>query len=191
MGAYGFRGYFERKEHFLKSIPFALKNLHYLEENINLDIDLPYLHKIFKEMINSEKLQSIAKQKLKVTIYSFSFKRGYPQDLSGNGGGFVFDCRAIHNPGRYEEFKNLNGRDKEVIEFLEKEDDAKLFFSNTLELVNNSIRTYLGRNFTNLSVSFGCTGGQHRSVFFAEKLAKEISQNSDIDVVLNHLEQNK
>jgi RNase adaptor protein for sRNA GlmZ degradation len=85
----------------------------------------------------------------------------------------------------------LNGRDKEVIEFLEKEDDAKLFFSNTLELVNNSIRTYLGRNFTNLSVSFGCTGGQHRSVFFAERLAKEISQNSDIDVVLNHLEQNK
>lgn len=191
MGAYGFRGYFERKEHFLKSIPFALKNLHYLEENINLDIDLPYLHKIFKEMINSEKLQSIAKQKLKVTINSFSFKRGYPQDLSGNGGGFVFDCRAIHNPGRYEEFKNLNGRDKEVIEFLEKEDDAKLFFSNILGLVNNSIRTYLGRNFTNLSVSFGCTGGQHRSVFFAERLAKEISQNSDIDVVLNHLEQNK
>jgi aminoglycoside/choline kinase family phosphotransferase len=191
MGAYGFRGYFERKEHFLKSIPFALNNLKYLEENINLDVNIPYLHKIFNEMTNSEKLQNIAKQKLKLTINSFSYKRGYPQDLSGNGGGFVFDCRAIHNPGRYEEYKSLNGRDKLVIEFLEKENDAQLFFENSLEMVSQSIKTYLDRNFTNLSVSFGCTGGQHRSVFFAEKLAKALSQNPDIDIVLKHLEQNK
>lgn len=142
-------------------------------------------------MTNSEKLQNIAKQKLKLTINSFSYKRGYPQDLSGNGGGFVFDCRAIHNPGRYEEYKSLNGRDKLVIEFLEKENDAQLFFENSLEMVSQSIKTYLDRNFTNLSVSFGCTGGQHRSVFFAEKLAKALSQNPDIDIVLKHLEQNK
>ncbi|MDD2530156.1 MAG: RNase adapter RapZ, partial [Bacteroidales bacterium] len=147
--------------------------------------------KIFNEMTNSEKLQNIAEQKLKLTINSFSYKRGYPQDLSGNGGGFVFDCRAIHNPGRYEEYKSLNGRDKLVIEFLEKENDAQLFFENSLEMVSQSIKTYLDRNFTNLSVSFGCTGGQHRSVFFAEKLAKALSQNPDIDIVLKHLEQNK
>ncbi len=191
MGAYGYRGYFERKEHFLKSIPFVLKNLDYLDKNINLDINIPYLQKVFRDMISSEKLQNISKQKLKVSINSFSYKRGYPQDLSGNGGGFVFDCRAIHNPGKYDEYKNLNGKDKEVIDFLEKEEDGKEFFYNASNLVNNSIKTYLRRGFTNLSVSFGCTGGQHRSVFFAEKLAKLLSQNSDIDVVLKHLEQNK
>lgn len=191
MGAYGFRGYFERKEHFLKSIPFALDNLKWLEDNITLDIELPYLHSLFQQIINSQKLREISKQKLTITIKSFSYKKGYPHDMSGNGGGFVFDCRAIHNPGRYEKFKTLTGKDKEVIAFLESEEDTKLFFEHILGLVNQSVETYLKRGFTNLLVCFGCTGGQHRSVYFAEKLAKELLQNVDIEIVLQHIEQNK
>lgn len=191
MGAYGFRGYFERKQHFLKSIPFALDNLKWLEQNINLDINLPTLKSIFNKIILSSKLREISTQKLKVTIKSFSFKKGYPYDLSGNGGGFVFDCRAIHNPGRYAEFKTLTGKDQAVINFLEKEKDAQLFFENALSLVNNSIETYTKRGFTHLMVCFGCTGGQHRSVYFAEKLRKELSQNADIEILLEHVEQNK
>lgn len=191
MGAYGFRGYFERKEHFLKSIPFALDNIKWLEENVKLNIEIPVLHSLFQEIISSKKLREISKTKLTVTIKSFSYKKGYPHDMSGNGGGFVFDCRAIHNPGRYEEFKNLNGKDKQVIEFLDKEEDTKLFFENVLGLVSQSINTYLRRNFTNLSVCFGCTGGQHRSVYFAEKLANVLAQNPDIEIVLQHIEQNE
>ena len=191
MGAYGFRGYFERKEHFLKSIPFALNNLKWLEDNVTLDVELPYLHSLFQQIINSKKLREISKQKLTITIKSFSYKKGYPHDMSGNGGGFVFDCRAIHNPGRYERFKTLTGKDKEVIAFLESEEDSTLFFEHILGLVNQSVETYLKRGFTNLLVCFGCTGGQHRSVYFAEKLAKVLSQNIDIEIVLQHVEQNK
>lgn len=191
MGAYGFRGYFERKEHFLKSIPYVLDNLKWLEQNIRLNINIPTLKAIFKEMIISSKLREISTQKLKVTIKSFSFKKGYPYDLSGNGGGFVFDCRAINNPGRYPEFKFLTGKDQAVIDFLDKEKDAHTFFENALNMVNNSIYTYTKRNFTHLMVCFGCTGGQHRSVYFAEKLTKVLSQNVDIEIVLEHLEQNK
>ena len=191
MGAYGFRGYFERKEHFLKSIPFALSNLKWLEDNIELGVQLPELHKVFKNMISSKKLTDVSSKNLLVTIKSFSYKKGYPHDISGNGGGFVFDCRAIHNPGRYEEYKTLTGMDKEVIDFLEKEDDAKLFFENVLNLITQSVDKYLERKFSSLMICFGCTGGQHRSVYFAEKLSKILLQNPDIDVVLHHVEQNK
>jgi RNase adaptor protein for sRNA GlmZ degradation len=142
-------------------------------------------------MITSKKLNEITSKKLVVTIKSFSYKRGYPQDISGNGGGFIFDCRAIHNPGRYDEYANLTGKDKEVIDFLEEQEDVKMFFENVLKLINQSIQIYCKRGFTNLLVCFGCTGGQHRSVYFAEKLSKTLLQNTDIDIVLHHVEQNK
>lgn len=191
MGAYGFRGYFERKEHFLKSIPFALANLKWLEDNITLNIKLPELHRVFQNMFSSKKLVEVSTKKLLVTIKSFSYKKGYPHDISGNGGGFVFDCRAIHNPGRYEEYKTLTGMDKEVIDFLEKEEDARLFFDNVLNITTQSVDKYVERKFSNLMICFGCTGGQHRSVYFAEKLSKILMQKADIDVVLHHVEQNK
>lgn len=191
MGAYGFRGYFEKKEHFLKSIPFALINLKWLEDNISLNVKLPELKRIFQKMISSKKLMDISSKKLLVNIKSFSYKKGYPHDISGNGGGFVFDCRAIHNPGRYEQYKTLTGMDKEVIDFLDKEEDAKLFFENVLNLTTQSVDKYVERKFSSLMICFGCTGGQHRSVYFAEKLSKILLQNADIDVVLHHIEQNK
>lgn len=191
LGAYGYRGYFERKEHFLKSIPYAIDNIKWLRENIKLPIDIPELYKVLDQLTKSEKIKGIAKQKLIVNIKSFSYKKGYPQDISGNGGGFIFDCRAIHNPGRYDQYKKLTGKDQEVITFLEKEEDVNLFFKNVSSLVLQSVNKYLERNFTNLSVYFGCTGGQHRSVYFAERLAKILSQNPDIDIVLQHVEQNK
>src|SRR5574344_714642 len=189
MGTYGFRGYFERKEYFLQSIPFALKNLQWLEDNVSLPIKLPALHLLFKQMIHSDKLLSIAKTKLTVNIRSFSYKKGYPQDLSGNGGGFVFDCRAIHNPGRYDKYKSMNGMDKEVKDFLEQQPDTNEFFSHVYSLVKQSVNTYKKRNFTSLMVCFGCTGGRHRSVYFAERLASVLSQETDIDIVLKHEEE--
>ena len=191
LGAYGYRGYFERKTHFLESIPYALSNLSYLQKNNKMPISLPYLNNIINSMIESDKLKEIHKTNLTIDIKSFSFKKGYPYDASGNGGGYIFDCRAINNPGRYEEYKSLNGKDREVIEFLEKQPETNEFFENTLSLVNQNINVYLKRGFTNLSVYYGCTGGQHRSVFFAEKLFKTLSKRQDINVVISHLEQKK
>ena len=191
LGAYGYRGYFERKTHFLESIPYALSNLSYLQKNKKMPISLPYLNNIINSMIESDKLKEIHKTNLTIDIKSFSFKKGYPYDASGNGGGYIFDCRAINNPGRYEEYKSLNGKDSEVIEFLEKQPETNEFFENTLSLVNQNINVYLKRGFTNLSVYYGCTGGQHRSVFFAEKLFKTLSKRQDINVVISHLEQKK
>ncbi|MFV0500252.1 MAG: phosphotransferase [Bacteroidales bacterium] len=191
LGAYGYRGYFERKTHFLESIPYALSNLSYLQKNNKMPISLPYLNNIINSMIESDKLKEIHKTNLTIDIKSFSFKKGYPYDASGNGGGYIFDCRAINNPGRYEEYKSLNGKDREVIEFLEKQPETNEFFENTLSLVNQNINVYLKRGFTNLSVYYGCTGGQHRSVFFAEKLFKTLCERQDIDVVISHLEQKK
>ena len=192
MGAYGFRGYFQRKDSFLKSIPNALKNIAYLQQNTTLPISLPELNKVFQQMINSQKLLSLGtnKQKLTVTIKSFSYKKGYPMDISGNGGGFVFDCRALPNPGRLEEFKHLTGKDIEVINYLEEKEEVKYFFENVKNIVWQSVNKYLERGFTHLMLCFGCTGGQHRSVFFAEKIAKELSQNTDLNIVVKHIEQN-
>ncbi len=192
MGAYGFRGYFQRKDSFLKSIPNALKNIAYLQQHTTLPISLPELNKVFQQMINSQKLLSLGtnKQKLTVTIKSFSYKKGYPMDISGNGGGFVFDCRALPNPGRLEEFKHLTGKDIEVVNYLEEKEEVKYFFENVKNIVWQSVNKYLERGFTHLMLCFGCTGGQHRSVFFAEKIAKELSQNTDLNIVVKHIEQN-
>lgn len=191
MGAYGFRGFYEKKEHFLKSIPFALENLSYLLENNNIPIKLPELFQVLKEVSQSEFLKKIGKQKGKLTVRvcSFSYKKGLPQDPSGNGGGFVFDCRAIHNPGRYEEYKQLTGRDQPVIDFLQTNSEIGPFLSHVRALVDQSVSMYLLRGFTHLSVSFGCTGGQHRSVYAAEKMANYLRENYPVNVVLTHREQ--
>ncbi|MDR1006383.1 MAG: phosphotransferase [Bacteroidales bacterium] len=193
MGSYGYRGYFERKNHFLLSIPYAVKNLKWLEENVVLPLDLAELHYVFKQIMASNTLTDIASAtgKLTINIKSFSYRKGFPQDVSGNGGGYVFDCRALHNPGRYDHYKLLTGRDKEVIEFLESREDVNQFYSHVIGLINQSCEVYLRRNFTSLSVYFGCTGGQHRSVYMAERLYKELSQRSELHIVLQHVEQSK
>jgi aminoglycoside/choline kinase family phosphotransferase len=192
MGAYGFRGFFEKKKHFLKSIPYALKNLQILLKKSTIEVQLPELMKVLQEVCQSEYLKSLGeskKSKLTVTIRSFSYKKGIPVDTSGNGGGFVFDCRAVHNPGRYAEYKQLTGKDKEVIQFLEEKSAIAEFMAPVISLVSQSVEVYTERGFTSLSVSFGCTGGQHRSVYAAEKLAQYLTNKYPVTVVLQHIEQ--
>jgi len=191
MGAYGFRGFYEKKEHFLKSIPFALKNLESLLQKNTIQIELPELLKVLKAVTESSFLKSISpsNDRLTVRISSFSYKKGIPHDPSGNGGGFVFDCRAIHNPGRYPEFKHLTGKDVKVQEFLEEKSTMPAFMNAVMTLVSQSVEVYLSRGFTHLCVNFGCTGGQHRSVYAAEKLADYLRNNYPVTVVLQHVEQ--
>lgn len=190
LGAYGFRGFYERKEHFLLSIPYAINNLKYLLKK-ELPVEISSLRNALEELTRSKKLEKIAKNKkeLVVRINSFSFKRGIPIDETGNGGGHVFDCRAIHNPGRYEEYKQFTGKDKEVIDFLDKRKDMRLFLKQTQDIVEQSIENYLERGFTSLMVSYGCTGGRHRSVYSAEYLAKVVENKYGLKVVLKHREQ--
>jgi aminoglycoside/choline kinase family phosphotransferase len=191
LGAYGFRGFYERKPHFLQSVPYALKNVRWLLEHVELPIALPALMDAFTRMAASEKLHTLTSTKgeiLTVRIFSFSYRRGIPKDETGNGGGFVFDARSIPNPGREEKFKTLTGKDAPVIEYLNKQESAGQFLANVMSLVDASVNTYQARGFTSLSVSFGCTGGQHRSVYFAEQLAKHLSGRSGMEVVLRHVE---
>jgi hypothetical protein len=191
MGAYGFRGFYEKKEHFLKSIPFAIRNLQNLLPDLNLPVDIPELRNVLLLLTGSEALKDIgqARSILTVKITSFSYKKGIPEDPSGNGGGFVFDCRAINNPGRHIEFKFLTGKDPEVQKFLQKNSEMKWFLKPVKTLVEQSVTNYLERGFTHLSVSFGCTGGQHRSVYAAEKLAAHLRNNFNVNVVVVHREQ--
>jgi aminoglycoside/choline kinase family phosphotransferase len=191
MGAYGFRGFYERKAHFLQSVPYALKNVRWLLHNVTLPIALPTLLDAFHSMLRSEKLQSVGaspeKDHLVVRVFSFSFHRGMPLDDSGNGGGFVFDGRSLPNPGREERFKALTGRDAPVIEYLEKQESVHRYLANVKALVDASVSDYLRRRFKNLMVSFGCTGGQHRSVYLAEQMAKYLSGRDGVEVVLRHV----
>lgn len=193
MGAYGFRGFYEKKEHFLRSIPFALKNLKYLLEDVKLPVELPELLNVLEQLIHSEVLMEIGQvdTDLTVRITSFSYKKGVPSDPTGNGGGHVFDCRAINNPGRYKEYKELTGRDLAVQEFLEQKSEIAIFLEAVKVLVDQSVKTYKERGFTSLSVNFGCTGGQHRSVYSAEKIATYLQNNYAVNVVLLHREQQK
>lgn len=188
LGAYGYRGYFERKAHFMQSIPMAIDNLRtLLHEEF---ADLPYLTTLLRQLTT---LPLFAKAKedseLTVRIYSFSYKKGIPSDDSGNGGGFVFDCRAIHNPGRYDEYKSLTGRDEPVITFLDKEEAMQQFLTHIYGMVGYSVEKYQSRGFKNLMVSFGCTGGQHRSVYCAEHLAAYLTNTFGVRVILIHREQ--
>jgi aminoglycoside/choline kinase family phosphotransferase len=190
LGAYGFRGFYERKAHFLQSVPYALKNLRWLLHNAKLPIELPALMDAFTRMVASEKLQSLAskEENVIVRIFSFSFRRGLPKDETGHGGGFVFDARSIPNPGREERFKTLTGKDAPVIDFLNQQESVHQFLAGVMSLVDASVNNYQRRGFTSLTVSFGCTGGQHRSVYFAEQLAKRLSGRTGVEVVVRHLE---
>ena len=192
MGAYGFRGFFERKTHFLQSVPYALKNVRWLLHNAELQIPAPTLMDAFRNMLRSEKLQRIAsdtpeQQKMVVRIFSFSFHQGLPPDESGNGGGFVFDLRSLPNPGREARYRNLTGKDRPVIDYLTQHESVHQYLANVLSLVDASVSNYQSRGFKDLMVSFGCTGGQHRSVFFAEQLAKHLRGRSGVEVVAKHL----
>jgi aminoglycoside/choline kinase family phosphotransferase len=190
LGAYGFRGFYERKAHFLQSVPYALKNLRWLLHNATLPIVLPTLTDAFNSMLGSGKLQSLSTdaENLVVRIFSFSFHRGWPKDETGNGGGFVFDGRSLPNPGREERFKALTGRDAPVIEYLNQQESVHQFMAGVLSLVDASVNEYQRRGFKNLMVSFGCTGGQHRSVYLAEQLAKRLRGRSGVEVLLRHRE---
>jgi aminoglycoside/choline kinase family phosphotransferase len=191
LGAYGFRGFYERKSHFLQSVPYALKNLRWLLHHVKLPIAIPTLLSAFNNMLASEKLLALSPTgggNLTVRIFSFSFHRGWPKDETGNGGGFVFDGRSLPNPGREERFKALTGRDAPVIEYLNQQESVHQFLASVFSLVDSSVHEYQRRGFSNLMVSFGCTGGQHRSVYLAEQLAKRLRSNQGVNVVLHHRE---
>jgi aminoglycoside/choline kinase family phosphotransferase len=193
LGAYGFRGFFERRAHFLQSVPYALKNIRWLLHNVRLPIPLPALMDAFKGMLASEKLQALASEadNLVVRIFSFSFHKELPKDETGNGGGFVFDGRSLPNPGREERFKSLTGKDAPVIDYLNQQESVHQYLAGVLSLVDASISSYQQRGFKNLMVSFGCTGGQHRSVYLAEQLAKRLRGRNGVEPVVRHLELEK
>jgi aminoglycoside/choline kinase family phosphotransferase len=190
LGAYGFRGFYERKAHFLQSVPYALKTLRWLLHHVKLPIPLPTLTDAFKSMLGSEKLQGLASEaeNLTVRILSFSFHRGLPKDETGHGGGFVFDARSLPNPGREERFKTLTGKDAPVIDYLNQQESVHQFLASVMSLVDSSLSNYQRRGFKSLMVSFGCTGGQHRSVYLAEQLANRLRGRDGVEVVVRHRE---
>ncbi len=195
LGAYGFRGFYERKSLFLQSVPYALKNLRWLLHNAELPIALPVLTGAFQSMLASDKLMDLGAKEtagLVVRIYSFSFHRGAPpQDDSGNGGGFVFDARSLPNPGREERFKALTGCDAPVIEYLQQQETVHQYLAHVTSLVDATVENYHNRGFHHLMVTFGCTGGQHRSVYLANQLAEHLRGKNGLQVVLHHLELEK
>jgi aminoglycoside/choline kinase family phosphotransferase len=195
LGAYGFRGLFERKPHFISSIPFGLRNLRWFLDNKKMPVRMPELQKVLQTIVSDEiikKFETITAgpdTPLVVRISSFSYRRGIPEDQSGNGGGFVFDCRGILNPGRLEAYKTLTGRDKEVQEFLLHKTEMPTFLQHVYSLVDISVEDYIRRGFENLTVNFGCTGGQHRSVFAADRLATHLKEKFNVRTEVLHLEQ--
>jgi aminoglycoside/choline kinase family phosphotransferase len=193
LGAYGFRGFYERKPHFLLSVPYALKNLSWLARNVTLPIALPALMDALQSMVSSEKLLALAStaDHLTVRVFSFSFHREAPKDESGNGGGFVFDARALPNPHRVDALRPLTGKDAPVAEYLDQQPGVHQFLSSAIALVDSSVAAYQRRGFKDLMVSFGCTGGQHRSVFLAEQLAKHLRGTPGVEVILRHIEVEK
>jgi aminoglycoside/choline kinase family phosphotransferase len=193
LGAYGFRGFYERKQHFLQSVPFAMKNLRWLLHHVTLPIELPTLMAAFQSMLASEKLLGLAGQAepLTLRIFSFSFHQRAPKDETGHGGGFVFDGRSLPNPGREERFKALTGKDTPVIEYLNQQESVHQFLASVMSLVDASVASYRERGFKNLMVSFGCTGGQHRSVYLAEQLAKHFRAGNGVEVAVRHLQLEK
>ncbi|MCH5310378.1 MAG: phosphotransferase [Prevotella sp.] len=197
LGAYGFRGYFEKKKYFIDSIPAAIQNLH---ELLKLDcFHYPYMMEVLRQLTELacfSQVEQVAmlskydgKGPLVVRIFSFSYKKGIPEDGSGNGGGYVFDCRSTHNPGRYEPYKNLTGLDEPVIRFLEDDGEILAFLESIYKLADAHVARYIERGFTSLMFSFGCTGGQHRSVYSAQHLAEHIHEKFGIEVRICHREQ--
>ena len=197
LGAYGFRGLFERKAHFLTSIPLALQNLDWFINNKKIGVALPEFERILSMVVTEEIVKRFEPVKansetaLLVKVNSFSFiKSGYPKDETVNGGGFVFDCRGILNPGRITEYKKLTGRDKSVQDYLEQETKMPEFLSSVYNVVDISVEDYIKRGFENLVINFGCTGGQHRSVYAADAVARHIRNKYGVKISLNHIEQN-
>ena len=224
LGAYGFRGYFERKKHFLDSIPPAIQNLRdvlkmgekvfpypYMLEMLRRLTELPRFAQFEQPAVNRADGFRITAQNiyrahpqdgpatyskydgkgpLVVRVYSFSYRKGIPEDPSGNGGGYVFDCRSTHNPGRYEPYKKLTGLDEPVIRFLEDDGEILQFLESVYRLADHHVKRYIQRGFTSLMFSFGCTGGQHRSVYSAQHLAEHLHNKFGVEVIVNHREQN-
>ena len=224
LGAYGFRGYFERKKHFLDSIPPAIQNLRdvlkmgekvfpypYTLEMLRRLTELPRFAQLEQPAVNRADGFRITAQNiyrahpqdgpatyskydgkgpLVVRVYSFSYRKGIPEDPSGNGGGYVFDCRSTHNPGRYEPYKKLTGLDEPVIRFLEDDGEILQFLESVYRLADHHVKRYIQRGFTSLMFSFGCTGGQHRSVYSAQHLAEHLHNKFGVEVIVNHREQN-
>lgn len=189
LGAYGFRGYFEKKPHFIQSVPFAIENLRQLLQEPHPEY--PYLCHVLKELTELKQFtDDLQKRRLVVKVTSFAYKKGIPEDSSGNGGGFVFDCRAVNNPGKYDRYKPFTGLDEPVIRFLEDDGEITTFLEHVYGLVDASVKRYMERGFTNLSICFGCTGGQHRSVYSAQHLAEHLNKQFGVQVNLIHREQN-
>ena len=197
LGAYGFRGYFERKPHFLQSIPFALRNAaELLREQPELASDYPEISRVLlavgEPVLDSRRDACVPSEgsTLTVTVCSFSFKKGIPEDKSGNGGGYVFDCRSTHNPGKYEQYKHLTGKDQPVIDFLEQDGEILTFLESVYRLIDHHVERFLERGFSHLQIAFGCTGGQHRSVYSAEATARHLRERfPNIRIELFHREQ--
>lgn len=189
LGAYGFRGYFEKKPHFIQSVPFAMDNLRQL---LRADYpEYPYLCSVLRQLTGLKQFSDdMQKRTLEVKIVSFAYKKGLPNDPTGNGGGFVFDCRAINNPGKYERYNHFTGLDEPVVRFLEDDGEITRFLEHAYRLVDATVKRYLDRGFTNLMVCFGCTGGQHRSVYSAQHLAEHLNARFGVKVHLVHREQN-
>lgn len=189
LGAYGFRGIIQHKAHFVQSIPYALQNLYKLLSAGHVS-HYPTLENILYKLLETKKFEIQSHEGLVVSIFSFSYKKGYPDDFTGNGGGFMFDCRAMHNPGRYEQYKYLTGRDKTVMDFLEEQGEVMPFLENAWKLTDPAVERYIKRGFTSLQIGFGCTGGQHRSVYSAEATARHISEKyPQATIKLIHREQ--
>ncbi len=190
MGAYGYRGVIEKKDYFVKSIPFAVNNMRKIISETEFPVEIPHLKEVWQRIADMPEYGG-DKEKLTVSIFSFSYRTGIPFDKSGNGGGYVFDCRALPNPGLYEEYRTLNGRDAEVIDFFNQHEEMEQYLDHVREIVKFSIESYKSKGYNRLMINFGCTGGRHRSVYCAEQIAKFINRNFDCNVTLHHLEQSK
>jgi len=189
LGAYGFRGYFEKKPHFIQSVPFAIENLRELLENDYTEY--PYLCGVLKQLTEMKQFtDDLKKRQLTVRVMSFAYKKGIPEDTTGNGGGYVFDCRAVNNPGKYDRYKPFIGIDEPVIKFLEDDGEILVFLEHVYALVDASVKRYIERGFSNLQICFGCTGGRHRSVYSAQHLAEHLNKKFGVRVELVHREQN-
>lgn len=185
LGAYGYRGRYEKKAHFIESIPFALNNLRSLLPESSQRY--PYLTQVLQALC-APKPAPLESEILEIQVSSFSYRKGIPADESANGGGYVFDCRAVDNPGRYDRYKHSTGLDADVIEFLEDKSSVAEFLQEAYALVDAHVEKFLSRGFKHLQVSFGCTGGQHRSVFCAQKMAEHLHYKFCVRVKLCHIQ---
>lgn len=193
LGAYGFRGLYERKKHFLESIPFAINNIRWLIQQIDSSLHIPELRKVWTAIAGNTSFDAFDRDAgktalLEVDVKSFSYKKGIPESTNQHGGGFVFDCRFLHNPGRYEPYKHITGREEPVINFLKQHSEMPAFLNNVRHIVDAAVQNYLERSFDHLSIHFGCTGGMHRSVYAADQIAHYLHDKYGVRVHLLHRE---